>query len=306
MLVSNIILNEYALRRERNIAELEERKLAAYKKLPRVEQLEKEKNDLAFSPLSKATIAAVRKKLGDINGEIERLLKSADLPPDYLELKYDCEICRDTGYTQGDQKTQCACLKQRLMADMLSGSAITGKENFGVFDQSIFSDKAQLDRTKKILNICMDYCANFPDNEVKNLLFMGDPGLGKTFFVNSVAFELTGRGFTVANLTAYGLINGIMENIRENRRIDGFMDADLLIIDDLGREAVIRNVTVEHIFSIINERLSADKPIIISTHLGPSELEDIYGATLVSRITAPGSFKALKLMGSDLRFAKKK
>ena len=50
--------------------------------------------------------AAIR----DRSQERAALLSMHGYPADYLELTYDCPLCRDTGYINGTQK--CACFKK--------------------------------------------------------------------------------------------------------------------------------------------------------------------------------------------------
>jgi DnaD/phage-associated family protein len=48
--------------------------------------------------------------------ERAEILASMDLPPDYLELKYDCPICQDHGYTSAGV---CDCFRRELVKEEL-------------------------------------------------------------------------------------------------------------------------------------------------------------------------------------------
>ena len=80
-------------------------------------------------------------------------------------------------------------------------------------------------------------------------------------------------------------------------------DCDLLIIDDLGTEYK-NQFSVSHIYNLINSRLLAHKPVIISTNLNMKELEQHYSNRLVSRLN--GEVEKLNFLGKDIRIAKKR
>ena len=83
-----------------------------------------------------------------------------------------------------------------------------------------------------------------------------------------------------------------MENFRN------LFECDLLIIDDLGTELVNSFITSE-LFNIINDRLNANKKIIISTNLNPPQIGREYTDRVLSRII--GNFKIYEFYGNDLR-----
>lgn len=89
------------------------------------------------------------------------------------------------------------------------------------------------------------------------------------------------------------------ENTEENRSRTGkYTACDLLIIDDLGTEMVTQ-FTVSALYSVINDRLMAHKPVILSTNLSPEELRTRYSAQIASRIL--GTYQVLQFLGNDIR-----
>ena len=93
----------------------------------------------------------------------------------------------------------------------------------------------------------------------------------KALFIDVPTFLLAAK----SNITSPNeYFNHVMSNV---------MDADLVIFDDIGT----KNSTVfehEHLFSIINNRLSANKTNIYTSNLTDSELQQALGARLASRI----------------------
>ena len=78
---------------------------------------------------------------------------------------------------------------------------------------------------------------------------------------------------------------------------------DLLIIDDLGTELSGQFVTAA-LYSLINDRLLANKATIISTNLGNDAMQSRYSAPILSRLR--GNFRRVIFLGEDIRVSKNK
>lgn len=103
-----------------------------------------------------------------------------------------------------------------------------------------------------------EYAQNFPDNSKRNLLLYGPSGLGKTYLLNCIARRVLDRGFSVLKVTAYRMLEG-MRNAHMGEDDQGelrmMMECELLLIDDLGTEPLLRNVSLEYLFTLFNERM---------------------------------------------------
>ena len=77
---------------------------------------------------------------------------------------------------------------------------------------------------------------------------------------------------------------------------------DLLILDDLGTEFPSPYVNAA-LYDILNTRMMAEKPTIISTNLSLKELEDRYSQRFASRVT--GYYGKLEFLGRDVRVQKR-
>ena len=75
----------------------------------------------------------------------------------------------------------------------------------------------------------------------------------------------------------------------------------LLLIDDLGTEPMMRNITVEYLFTLLNERIAAKRHTVIATNLSPVQLQERYGERVMSRILDRSRGVALKFVGRDVR-----
>ena len=141
---------------------------------------------------------------------------------------------------------------------------------------------------------------NFDKPDTKNLLFYGDPGLGKTHLSAIIGNYLKGNGKTVMYYSAKQLLSMITDNefSREHPKkeeCERAYNCDLLIIDDLGSEH-ITNASITSFFDILNTRTVNSKRMIISTNLGFKQMAEIYSARIVSRLT---EFNIFKFIGID-------
>ena len=116
------------------------------------------------------------------------------------------------------------------------------------------------------------YANAFPNNERRDLLYQGETGVGKTYLLNCIGGRVLERGYSVLKISAYKLIQLTLDNLRnEPSERPDYILPDLLIIDDLGTEPMIRNITIETLLSIVCERQDLDKATIIATNLAVTD-----------------------------------
>ena len=73
------------------------------------------------------------------------------------------------------------------------------------------------------------------------------------------------------------------------------------MIDDLGSEPLMQNVTVEQLFNLLNERLNRGLSTVISTNLTMEELQSRYTERIASRLRDRNNWKVITLEGKDIR-----
>ena len=78
--------------------------------------------------------------------------------------------------------------------------------------------------------------------------------------------------------------------------------APLLVLDDLGTEPVIPNVSEESLFAVLNERIGRRLPTVLATNLDFSALQQRYGERVFSRLTDSAATRVLRLEGENLRW----
>ncbi len=224
-----------------------------------------------------------------------------------------CDNCGGSGYVG---TAMCECLlelcrqEQKKEITILSG----GKESFNQFRLDYYPDRIDpkygasprtiMDRNFQSVR---RYALTFAPNS-DNLLFVGGTGLGKTFLAACVARAVADRGYSVVYETASHLFANL-ERARFNgdeesrKEADKYTACDLLIIDDLGTEMPGQFITAA-LYSLLNDRLLAGKPMVVSTNLVAEELKRRYSPQIASRLQ--GSFNQMIFLGEDIRILKQK
>lgn len=328
------LLAEYEQKRRNSEIDLENRKKELYKRVPRLEEIDDEIKKISINKtkniltneLTENLNTELENKLLYLKNEKKEILKKEKINEDFFKQKYECEKCKDTGYIKYEnQKTQmCNCLKQKLINISYNKSNLSNlqKENFENFDINKFSDKINLEKYKMnisprenintIKKASQNFVENFENPDTKNLFFTGNTGLGKTYMTNCIANELLKRGKTVLYQTAPVLLETIIDNkfnkyktANTNEFYNQVLEADLLIIDDLGTE-VPNSMKISELFTILNARaLNLNNKLtrtIISTNLSIEQIFNIYEERIGSRIA--GFYDIYYFFGEDLRLKK--
>jgi DNA replication protein DnaC len=319
----NQILREYDSRQLANRHALDLRREEVFAAVPKLKCLEDEMISLSAESGRKALfgderiLQELKKKNAVLKSRQIELLTAHGYPADYLELHYQCSMCKDTGYI-GTKK--CKCFKQAIANMIYNDSNINlslQKENFAHFNFAYYSDDfmdetiglSPLSNIQKIVAGCKNFIRHF-DQRHDSLLFMGNTGVGKTFLANCVAKELLDRGNTVIYLTAFRLFD-ILEKHKFGRnedntyhaasQFDYILESDLLIIDDLGTE--LNNAfTTSQLYLIMNERLLRHKSTLISTNLSLENLNMNYSERIYSRLIS--NYTIIRIIGEDIRLHK--
>lgn len=321
------VLKQYEQKRFKALEDLEKRKNDLYKKNKRLQEIDMELSNAAINfaksilNSKENSISLLEEKKEKLKKEKLKILNSLNLDEKYLEPHFECSICNDTGYINNGLKSiMCNCLKQELFNIEYNKSNIGNleKENFENFNENLYSEEINHDKyrinisprenIKKIKNIAINFINNFENPDEKNLIFIGNSGLGKTFLSNCIANEILKKNKTVLYQTAPVMLDEIINyrfgksNSNQNI-IENLLNVDLLIIDDLGTENINSMKFVE-LFNIINTRiLNQNKKItktIISTNLSLQNIYSIYDERIASRIV--GYYTVCKFYGDDIRF----
>ncbi len=291
----------------------------AYAQVPRIREI-----DMLLRQTMATAALTVFEEGGDIRAAMEKVkeenlrlqqereeLVAKNFQPGFLDESPVCDVCGGNGYIGS---AMCRCLatlcsqEQRKELSQLT----SGCETFSAFRLDYYPE--QVDRTygaspRAIMERNFQYCKRYAENFQEgagNLLFVGGTGLGKTYLSACIANAVTDKGYSVAYESAPQLFSKLEKNRfnpddRSREEADKFQNCDLLIIDDLGTEMPGNFVTAA-LYSLLNERLLAGKPMLVSTNLNADEIAKRYSPQIASRLV--GEFKGLTFVGQDIRILK--
>lgn len=311
-------LNEAEAHRSQALSVALEKKSLLMEKNPVLQRIDEELSNIGASVAKlfydenpDITIDSLMNKSLSLQSEKQHFLRSLGYGEDYLEPPYSCKKCNDTGRINGKL---CSCIKERvaeLELQKISKIAPIDECDFESFDlnyyKGITDDKGNdvYDRTKKIYDYLKAYSEDFHKTS-KNLYMFGKTGLGKTHLALACAKKAVESGYNVVYGTAGSILSALEDekfrHISAKYSLDSVIDAELLIIDDLGAE-FSTSFTLATIHNIIESRLLAKKPTIITTNLDIDGIKEKYGERITSRII--GSYEPLKFDGKDIRQLKR-
>lgn len=144
------------------------------------------------------------------------------------------------------------------------------------------------EENKKVFEMAKKYADRFQDMYKKNqgLLLYGPVGTGKSFTAACIGNYLLDNAKPVIMTSFVKILQDIWENDREAEYITILNSASLLIVDDLGTERE-RDYALEKVYNIIDSRVRANKPMIITSNLELNDMmecEDIRKKRIYDRI----------------------
>lgn len=308
-----------AMAREDRESENREHLQTAYNQVPRLRQIDQQLRET----MARAAQAAFAQG-GDPVRMMEMVKQEnmalqqerADLIAQHFEEGYlddspICDRCGGNGYV-GSQ--MCECLRELCRQEQKKELTFlhVGRESFEQFRLDYYPDREDpklgvniRSIMEKTFQTCRRYAAGFSERSA-NLLFSGDTGLGKTFLSACIARTVADNGYSVMYETA-GHLFAKLERAKfagdeqARRESEKFQACDLLIVDDLGTE-MPGQFTTAALYSLLNDRLLAGKPTIISTNLTLEEFERRYSRQIASRLR--GSYVRVPFVGEDIRVLK--
>ncbi len=299
--------------REAHRALLEARRQDAFRREPRLREVEASLRSTAGKVLSAAlrkgtdplpALEGLREENLRMQEEKKSILARLGLPDTWLEETPFCSRCGDSGYLSGGLCPQClrkyyAQEQQKDLSRMLD----VGSQSFDTFRLDLYPDDRSREQMEWVYQECRNYARNF-GKQGGNLVLCGAPGLGKTFLSAAIAREVSAAGFSVVYDTA-GRVFDRFESRKFTRSEDAAEDADrvlvcdLLILDDLGTEMTTAFVQ-SALYEIVNTRLMERRSTVLNTNLHPGkEFPLRYSPQIASRIE--GEYRILPFFGRDIR-----
>lgn len=312
------ILETYDKIRDAESKALKLRKAEIAEKYPEIIDVDNEIQKLSLkmslavlkSSGNENTLNTFKEAITDLRVRKCEMLVERGYDPEYINLHYRCNKCKDTGFIG---PTKCSCYKEKIIKLYYKNSELENTiryNNFNNFDLNLFSShkigEEKYSPRKNMENILeyilKEYIPNFPSIST-NLLFYGNPGSGKTYLSYCISKAILDKGFLVVYKTSDELIKNLRD-VRFNNDTNMeslLLDCDLLIIDDLGAEH-LNEFSITELFNIINKRILNKKKMLISTNLTLPSITKQYSERIASRLI--GDFKLCKFYSEDIRIKK--
>ncbi len=237
------------------------------------------------------------------------LLTAAGYPEDYLDVKYTCPHCKDTGFRE---ERYCQChlkLIKEIAREEINKNAPLDKCTFESFRLKYYPDIVdkglgvnQNEHMRSVYEVCREYANSFTLKN-RSIFMTGMTGLGKTHLSLAIAGTVIDKGYNVIYESAQNLMDKLEREhfsrfSDDSSFRDSVLECDLLIIDDLGCEFRTQFTKAE-IYNIINTRYLRSLPTIINSNLSVNELGEEYHPRVASRIM--GNYIPLMFCGNDIR-----
>ena len=303
---------EYAIKKIRAEGIASENRVKALKNKKYADLCEKERalvfdvaREKAAQKPDKAEISEMDSALKLVRKQIAECLSSLKLKPSDFEAKYECSICKDTGFVGGEP---CSCYKKRKNELLIIECGLK-KENlvgFDGFNPQIFKNEKQREEQTKLKEKLEKWCDSFPSVKKTNIVILGETGVGKTFLAKCVAKTMLEKGFSVLFVSAFEMNNLMMKfhttfDSSKQEYISTLLESDLVIIDDLGTEPIIKNITLNYLYLVLSERERFGRPTIITSNLSTEAIDKRYGERIYSRLADKKTGAIFALHGEDLR-----
>ena len=299
--------------REKAIIEIKNRRKLAEE--ARTEALEALRKDASFDDLyremnsmrwefikakSPEAQEEIQRKIESAEASLNKIIKENGFPFSVSGVPYNCNLCKDTGTVDG---VACKCTESvrkelALKENPILGSMPTGLKAIGYafYGKDAAGKKA-----------CAEYIADEIKKEKRIFLFAGKTGTGKTYFAGSAVRGLLEDGKDVKAVSAIKLNKELLEYhcapLEKKRGLwEEIAAREVMLIDDLGAEQVLNNVTIPYLLELLTER-AEEKITFITTNLSPTELEKRYGQRIVSRLLDKKLSVAVAFCGDDLRLS---
>ena len=225
--------------------------------------------------------------------------------PEGVKPVFACAKCQDTGIFDN---APCSCVKKKIneiIKSKLKTSNVPAFR-FDNFDASVVPNDTQRERLTKLYASMQKMCAKFPDTKHLNVVLSGKTGVGKTCVFSAVANDLVSRGFSVLFLTAFELNSRFLKyhtSPLSERALymTDLIESDMLIIDDLGSEPMLKNVTTEYLLCVLSERTARGKHTFITTNLSSGDILSRYDERVFSRVFDKRNSLSITMGGDDLR-----
>ena len=198
-------------------------------------------------------------------------------------------------------KTELKLRHDLRIRRLLSGSGIKPHQ-FRTFDSFEWSFNAKLPK-----NDILAFRNSRWIEEARNIVLIGDAGVGKSHIAKSLCYDAIQRGESAQFISAFDLIGKLKKSPNPESKVNYFgTSIKVLCIDELGYTQQNKDAG-DLLFQIIAKR-SETLPTIITTNLSPKQWGSIFAGpaatAILDRLNYNGRF--ITMEGESYRMASKK
>ena len=186
-----------------------------------------------------------------------------------IETHYDCEVCRDLGYTfvqnevGYDVAVPCSCLAKKQSLEKLDKCGLSNIFRKKTFHTYTAKKPFQIKAKHQALKFCDEFLTN-----KSSILLCGKPGTGKTHLGIAVMLNLINKNIGCKYVEYNNMIMSLKQSVMDEenfmREMEHYLNPSVLFIDDF-LKGKITSADLNYIYRIINSRYLKNKPLIIST-----------------------------------------
>ena len=266
--------------------------------------------ELARCKVNKQPTAELSESLKTTRVEKAKILKALKLTEADLLPKYECTKCNDTGFVRS---TMCECYQKRRNEKIIKrcGLDLNKDATFENFNTDICANEKHARELLSVKNKLVEWAEKFPNVKKKNILIYGSTGVGKTYITQCLANEMLKQKCSVCFVSAFDMNNMFLKyhttfDITKSSYIEPLIQSDILFIDDLGTEQIMKNVTLNYLYNVLSERERFGRATIITTNFDMDNIRARYDERIHSRLSNKRICFGVKIDGDDLRFKTKK
>lgn len=211
-----------------------------------------------------------------------------------------CLKCGDKGFINGKY---CDCARALTIGNDLIAFPL---HDFNSIDYNLFHEDAKKEFMKIANDLEIIFDKKFPESKKRIFSLLGNSGTGKTYLASCCVNAVLKKGYTPVFITVFDFVSRAAKyhtTFDETRDVylQPLLDCDLLVIDDLGTEAIYKNITLEYLYLVINERQIKGRHTMITSNLSLNELKIRYGAHITSRLLDDKTCYSHEFTGKDIR-----
>jgi DNA replication protein DnaC len=210
-----------------------------------------------------------------------------------------CEKCGGSGWIITERNglsgaDRCGCRAQVRTESILDRSQIPPNYRNASFENFVLPSDNPIARnglTNAMVTV-RSYAREFPALPKPGLLFVGDPGVGKTHLAVAALRQLIARGFEGVFYNYQGLLDQIRAGWDQSMQLSSrdalqrALETEVLLLDDLGAHRVTEFVE-DTVTSIITYRCDNNKATIVTTNLPDPDA----GGTMIDRTAGKTDYR---------------